>query len=188
MSPTRWGVVRRRRTNPENRGEPTYPWWRLEGWTPVLAGRAFGARTLATIWHVEPGGRDAFEVCDRRGNWRWHVRHWKVQVHALQGLRARLFDRCEECGRKGRPNISHQWDGPRLGWWKFQSRRGLYHRECSSLVHVRSQAQERLWLLGQVLDPDDTDAVLASLRGPEWTKAWRVFYDLKNARAREAAE
>lgn len=135
----RWGLNRVRRTNPEHLGQPVYPWWRPKGWRLALAGRCYRAPTLATVWHVEPGDRDAFEVCKHAGRWRWHVWHWKIQIRPLQELRARLFDRCEECGRKGRPNFSHQWHGKRLGWWKFRSRPGLYHMECSSLVHLRRQ-------------------------------------------------
>lgn len=135
----RWGLRRRRRTNAENLGQPVYRWWRPAGWVLRAAGRSYGLGSLATIWHVEPGGRDAFEVCKHASRWRWHVWHWKIQVHALQDLRARLFDRCAECGRKGRPNFSHQWDGKRLGWRKWRSHEGLYHYECSSLVHLRHQ-------------------------------------------------
>lgn len=137
----RWGFDVSRRTNPDNLGQRTYPWWRPVGYTLRLAGRAYGLGRLATIWHVEPGGRDAFEVCKHRSRWKWHVHHWHIQIHALQGLRARLFDRCALCGRKGRPNISHQWDGKRLGWWKFRSREGVYHRECSELGQLRNQRE-----------------------------------------------
>lgn len=133
----RWGLCRSRRTNEKNRGEPTYPWWRPKGWTLRLAGRSYKLGTLATVWHVEPGERDAGTVCKWSGRWRWHVWHWHLQIHVLQDTRARLLDRCTECGRKGRPNVSHQWDGKRLGWRKFRSREGLFHMECSSLVHLR---------------------------------------------------
>lgn len=29
---------------------------------------------------------------------RWHFWHWKLQVHPLQLLRRRMFDRCDKCG------------------------------------------------------------------------------------------
>lgn len=138
----RWGLFRQRRTNPANLGQPVYRWWRPAGWTLKAAGRVYRMPSLATIWHVEPGGRDAFEVCKSRGRWRWHVWHWKLQVGPLQDLRARLFDRCEECGRKGRPNFGHSWEGHRLGWRKFRSRHGLYHYECSSLVFLRKGRED----------------------------------------------
>jgi hypothetical protein len=149
----RWGWTRKRRTNPENLGEPIYRFWRPEGWDFAIAGRVYGLRRFATIWHVEPGGRDSGEVCkhhrrwkDDDGwhaeplrSWRWHVHHWHVQLPWAQAIRARLFDRCAECGRKGRPNHSRQWDSKGLGWRKWRSREGLYHRECSDLVGLRHQ-------------------------------------------------
>lgn len=149
----RWSFGRRRRTNAENLGEPVYPWWRPAGWRMTVAGRHVGLYRLATIWHAEPGGRDSGQVCKHWANgrplraWRWHVHHWKVQIHFMQGLRARFFDRCALCGRKGRPNISHQWDGPGVGWRKWQSTPGLYHRECSELVTRRRDATEDARLL-----------------------------------------
>lgn len=146
----RWGFTRRRRTNAENLGEPVYAWWRPAGWTFALGGRVYGLGTLATIWHVEPGGRDAFTVCKRRWKdgrpstrWKWHVHHWHVQIPALQGTRARLFDRCALCGRRGRPNISYQWDSKPLGWRKWRSGEGLYHRECSELHDLRRIREEQ---------------------------------------------
>lgn len=141
----RWGFARSRRTNTENLGQPVYRWWRPKGWTLYLGGRAYGLGTLATIWHVEPDGRDSGEVCKHwadgkpKSAWKWHVHHWSIQIPALQEWRSRLFDRCAECGRKGRPNISHQWDGPGVGWRKWRSRPGLYHRECSALVSLRRE-------------------------------------------------
>lgn len=150
---TRWALLRGRYQNPEHLGQPMEPWWRPKGWHLIVAGRAYRWRTVATIWHVEPGGHDSGEVCKHyvktpgesmvflRG-WRWHVWHWRIQIPPLQDLRARLFDRCVECGRKGRPNVSHQWHGKHLGWWKFRSREGLYHRECSALGSYRGQVEE----------------------------------------------
>lgn len=59
----RWGFTRQRRTNPENLGEPVYRFWRPAGWTLALGGRVYKLGRIATIWHVEPGGRDMGEVC-----------------------------------------------------------------------------------------------------------------------------
>lgn len=116
----RWGFVVQCRTNPENLGERVYPWWRPIGYGLRLAGRAYGLYTVATIWHREPNGRDSGEVCkhlvrDSNGKfvrwshaWKFHVWHWKVQVHALQHLRKWLFARCpgdagqhQEAARRG---------------------------------------------------------------------------------------
>lgn len=215
----RWGFTRSRRTNAENLGEPVYRWWRPKGWTFALGGRVYGLRHLATIWHVEPKGRDSGEVCrhyvrstDQRpsawrvrlspflkahprrdtpddpaaGNawiadraWKWHVHHWHIQIGFLQGLRARLFDRCTLCGRKGRPNLSHQWDGDHLGWWKFKSRKGLYHRECSELTSLRSTRTEDEATIRDLfhayrlhLDLDEEEAV---------NRLFDAFYHQRNA-------
>lgn len=145
----RWGFDVSTRTNPENLGERTYPWWRPRGYTLRLAGRAYGLRGLATVWHVEPDGRDSGEVCPhyhRRQRpdgttaiiptaaWRWHVRHWRLQLHPLQDWRRRLLTRCEWCRgphRKRRPvNNALGWETPDSPWWHGE--RGLYHRDCAS--------------------------------------------------------
>lgn len=227
----RWGWTRRRRTSPENLGEPVYPWWRLDGWTFALGGRVYGWRRLATIWHVEPKGRDSGDVCKHYRSaddtppwkvrlfpwlrlipanpdpgvnhkafisdraWKWHVWHWRIQLPWLQEIRARLFDRCALCGRKGRPNLSHQWEGKRLGWWKFRSREGLYHMECSALVHLRrTKAQDEVILRQAVaalallwdIDAADVPERLFSTQhfvgapdGRTWTDQFNLGYRLK---------
>lgn len=126
------------------------PW---RGWMAfwTVAGRGFYWPSFITVWHQEPGGHDALTICRTRTQrpdgtwtytkgWRWHVRHWRIQVSPLQNLRRRLLTKCEECGRKGGPNISHQWDGERGPWWRGE--RGLFHRECSSLIHLRRQKDQ----------------------------------------------
>ncbi|GIH91966.1 hypothetical protein ACFFMN_33840 [Planobispora siamensis] len=108
---------------------------------------------LVTVWHREPGSRDSGEVCkhhsrvqDRDGKWQWkfhhgwrfHIHHWRIQVHPLQELRRRLLTRCTWCGgrhRKGDAvNVSQQWNRRRGHWW--QGEMGLYHRDCSSIAHA----------------------------------------------------
>lgn len=142
----RWIFERRRRTNAENRGEPIYPWWRPHGYVVRVAGRDLRLYRLGTIWHVEPGGRDAFEVCKNRRQkadgtwiyhqrWKWHVHHWRIQIFFVRSLHRRLFERCLRCGRAypwGYAPVSHQWDEPRARWWHVERR--AYHHECSLLV------------------------------------------------------
>lgn len=148
-----WPRLERRTLRPEApRWEFRYrraTWKRpLSGWKRfwTVAGVRLYWPALITIWHEEPGGRDALTVCRTRvqkadGSWRyskgwhWHVHHWSIQVHPLQALRRALLTRCAECGRKGSPNISHQWDGDRGRWWRGEP--GLYHSQCSSLHHLR---------------------------------------------------
>lgn len=116
-----------------------------------VAGHRWYFPPLVTVWHREPGGRDSGEVCrhwrprtvvdgqvltrDRDDSWRWHVRHWRVQVPPLQELRRTLLTRCEWCGgrsRRGDPvNCSSSWDRARGPWWRGE--RGLYHADCSTV-------------------------------------------------------
>lgn len=129
--------------------------WRIGYSHWNLAGRGFYFPSAVTVWHREPGGHDSGEVCkqhsrvqDAEGNWQWkfhhgwrfHITHWKIQVHALQRLRRRLLTRCIWCGgpsRKGdQVDVSHSWDGPRARWW--QGERGLYHRDCSSISRAHA--------------------------------------------------
>lgn len=143
----RWTLGVRRRTNAENLGERVYPWWRLAGYEPRLAGRAFGLNSAITIWHHEPGGRDAFTVC--KHGWKWHVRHWRVQVHLVQQLRRRFFVRCDECKRRfpwTYGAIGVGWDDPRI-----------LHRECHgyrSLLRARETDEQIIrWLASAQDEP-----------------------------------
>lgn len=135
----RWGFDVSRRTNTEDRGKRTYRWWRPRGYTLRLAGRAYGLGRLACIWHVEPGGADAFEVCKRSSHWKWHVHHWRIQVYLLGHLKRFLLERCIECGLrypwKYAP-VSHQWESPRTRWRDGTVKRN-YHHPCSTLVTTR---------------------------------------------------
>ncbi len=109
--------------------------WRFRGTFWNIAGRGIYWPPLITVWHVEPHGADALRGDCRGTRWRWHIHHWKVQVHPLQHLRRSLLTRCVWCGgrsRKGDPvNISHSWGGPRGRWW--QGEPGLFHEDCSAI-------------------------------------------------------
>jgi hypothetical protein len=106
--------------------------------------------SLVTVWHVEPGGRDSGDVCPhyrtiRRPDgkkrtvvlhgWRWHVHHWRIQIHPLQALRRRALTRCTWCGGRSQRtdlvNTSHG-SGRRASWWRGEQ--GLYHSDCSSIA------------------------------------------------------
>ncbi|MDF2578457.1 MAG: hypothetical protein K0S49_36 [Microbacterium sp.] len=91
---------------------------------------------MLTVWHVEPGGADAFDVCERSSRWQWHVHHWRLQFAPWQAFRRWAFDRCAWCGGPSRRgnlvNVSHSWDGKKPKHW-WQSRAGVFHRDCSSV-------------------------------------------------------
>jgi hypothetical protein len=163
-------------------------------WT--VAGRGFYWPSFITVWHVEPGGADAFTVCQRRekdadgtwrynGRWKWHIHHWKIQVHPLQRLRRAFLTRCEECGRKGSPNVSHQWDLERGPWWRGE--RGLYHMECSGLLDLRrTQKYDEELIRGLVAEirvrtDEDIEEIAERLTGHKnRALEFPVRYRLKN--------
>lgn len=133
----RWTLGRSRRTNDENLGEPTYPWWNLGGYRPVIAGRCFRFPHLIDVWHDEPGGRDSGEVCKYPHGWelRHHLSHLHVRVIPLGRLRRWALTRCSWCGGRSRKgdyvNCSMAWDGPTGKWW--QGEPGLFHSDCSGI-------------------------------------------------------
>lgn len=47
---------------------------------------------------------------------RWHVQHWKFQVHPLQKLNRRLFVRCSVCGGRfgWNESVTGSWGGDKL--------------------------------------------------------------------------
>lgn len=64
---------------------------------------------------------------------RWHVRHWRLQIHPLQKLKRRLFHRCAGCGKHFGWNESPvgTWDGTRL-----------WHSRCSQSGPVSAATYE----------------------------------------------
>lgn len=151
-----------RRTNDANRGERTYPWWQLQGYTPRLGPWVFEFPTLIEVWHDEPNGADAGTVCGygrspadpRRRHlvWLWqHRAHLRWKVIPLIRVRRWLFDRCEDCGRRFRwkeARFGTGWDAP-----------GVLHDRCHQL-----RTRE-----GQIID------LVRVVRGiADETTAWRV--------------
>jgi hypothetical protein len=108
------------------------PWPRIEKTTTR---RRRYWPSLITVWHREPGGHDSGTVCRWSGSWRWHVHHWRIQVHPLQQLRRWALTRCEWCGGRSRKddrvNFSSSWDGVRTRWWRGE--RALRHHDCDTV-------------------------------------------------------
>jgi hypothetical protein len=64
---------------------------------------------------------------------RWHVHHWRLQVHPWQTFRRWAFSRCAGCGGRftwGYSPTGFQWDRtpPKL----FCSEVDVYHHECAN--------------------------------------------------------
>jgi hypothetical protein len=71
---------------------------------------------------------------------RWHVWHWKIQIHPLQQLKRWAFSRCAGCGGRfsyGYAPTTFSWHGTGPKW--FVSETDAYHRECAD---KRSQPRE----------------------------------------------
>lgn len=107
------------------------------------------------IWHREPGGRDAFEVCGHppnRGVARlvWmvqHGRHLRLNWRRYQKVKRWIVDRCDGCGRRF---------GFREARYSYQSsERAVWHDPCMSLRSVRGQLDD---LTAYVLATADSNA------------------------------
>lgn len=66
---------------------------------------------------------------------KWHLHHWKIQIHPLQQLKRWLFSRCEKCGKRfawGESPVSSSWHGTGPRW--FRSEEGVRHCRCNGVV------------------------------------------------------
>lgn len=64
---------------------------------------------------------------------RWHVHHWRFQVHPVHQFKRWAFTHCEGCGRGfawGACPISTAGWGDKGGPRWFRSEKSLYHHEC----------------------------------------------------------
>lgn len=133
----------------------TTPRWRRPIWN---WGARLGRREIETIWslasspvdnlkhtidrcHSEDACGELFMLIERvrltrSRPWyrrpRWHVHHWKFQIHALQAFKRWAFSRCAGCGRRftwGYSPVTFQWDNGGPKW--FKGEHGIYHSECS---------------------------------------------------------
>lgn len=85
-------------------------------------------RHFITIWHKDPCRDGSDDSCRWFGGvdrpwWRhprWHVWHWRIQIHPLQRTWQWLFDRCAMCGGRFKfyEGRLSSWDGGRC--WHFK--------------------------------------------------------------------
>ena len=65
---------------------------------------------------------------------RWHVHHWKIQIHPFQRLNRFLFQRCDDCGKR------FGWNESPTGSWDGDKR---WHSRChDQLAMVPRVAEE----------------------------------------------
>lgn len=64
---------------------------------------------------------------------RWHIHHWKLQIHPWQKFRRWVLSRCCKCGGRfawGESPCTDQWDrsDPKF----LRGEEGVYHQRCSN--------------------------------------------------------
>lgn len=62
---------------------------------------------------------------------RFHVWHWKIQIHPVQAFKRWAFSRCAGCGKRfryGYSPVSGSWYGEGPRWFRRESH--VYHSEC----------------------------------------------------------
>lgn len=62
---------------------------------------------------------------------RWHVWHWRIQVHPVQQFKRWAFSRCCKCGKRfkyGYSPTTNSWNGTGPRW--FRSEPEVFHSEC----------------------------------------------------------
>lgn len=70
----------------------------------------------------------------RRPWWRhprWHIHHWRIQIHFVNQLKRWLFSRCAGCGRRftwGYSPTTTNWHSKGPRWFRNESH--VYHSEC----------------------------------------------------------
>jgi hypothetical protein len=92
------------------------PEWRERHFHGILCSVARELLREARPWYRHP---------------RWHIHHWKIQVHFIQELKRWLFSRCAHCGRGfswGYCPMSGSWSGTGPRW--FRNEANVYHGDC----------------------------------------------------------
>lgn len=57
---------------------------------------------------------------------RWHVHHWSIQIHPLQQLKRRFWDKCSICHKRGfKEGAMSDWYGAKI-----------WHQECDESINV----------------------------------------------------
>lgn len=104
------------------------PWPKRVNWST----RKWYFPALVTVWHVDPEADGTDDSCRvMRNRWaKFHVHHWRIQIHPAQRLRKWLFTRCEFCGERG-PSLRlsttyHRRPKRRM----LQGDRDLFHFPC----------------------------------------------------------
>jgi hypothetical protein len=124
----------------------------------------FDARPIKLdVWHDEPGGHDAGEVCGYPPHPLWarlawtvrHVRHLHYRWWPYLNVKRWIVDRCDGCGQR------FHWREAR---YSYQSTNKVWHDPCMSLRTVRGHLDD---LTGYIRGTADSNA------------RWRAEYRIK---------
>lgn len=62
---------------------------------------------------------------------RWHIHHWKIQVHFLDSFKRWAFSRCCKCGKRfswGYSPVANSWNSEGPKWFKGET--DVFHSSC----------------------------------------------------------
>ena len=68
---------------------------------------------------------------------RWHVWHWRIQIHAVQAFKRWAFSRCATCGKRfawGYSPTTHTWDNGGPHW--FRGEGDVHHSHCLGIANT----------------------------------------------------
>jgi hypothetical protein len=91
---------------------------RVDHFHGILCNVARGLLDLKRPWYRHP---------------RWHIWHWKLQIHPLQTFKRWAFSRCCKCGKGfkwGASVTSNQWDSDGPSWF---GEKHVMHDSCSGI-------------------------------------------------------
>lgn len=75
---------------------------------------------------------------------RWHIHHWKIQIHAINDFKRWAFSRCATCGRgfgMGASVITNTWDSDGPRW--FRGERDVHHMDCHAKGNANAPELEQ---------------------------------------------
>lgn len=108
------------------------------------------------VWHREPNGHDAGEICHDvfcstdtvKANLSLSIRHWRhlyLRWWPYLNIKMWIFDRCDGCGYR------FHWKQARHS---YMSSDKVWHNACMSLRSVRSSLNDLTKLMLQIEDRD----------------------------------
>jgi hypothetical protein len=61
---------------------------------------------------------------------RFHIWHWRIQIHFILTMKRFLFSRCQKCGKKFSwgESVIGTWSGRGPGW--FRNAEKVWHMDC----------------------------------------------------------